>query len=132
MQRISCRNWLYSLKHIAINKNTDWVLKNSELYISPKLVDHWWDLGLCYVVSNSSWLWWEFLKCLPELLWLWIKETLWWNIWGNQILSWSRVRNIRYLSIYCSCWNNLNSIYENLIIYEIFDLEVLISFSKCN
>ena len=28
---------------------------------------------------------------------------------GNQILSWSRDRHIRYLSIY-SCWSTLNSI----------------------
>ena len=35
---------------------------------------------------------------------------MWWNIWDNQILSWSRDRNIGYLSIYCSCWSILNSI----------------------
>ena len=35
---------------------------------------------------------------------------MWWNIWGNQILSWSRDRNIGYLSIYCYCWSTLNSI----------------------
>ena len=35
---------------------------------------------------------------------------MWWNIWDNQILSWSRDRNIGYLSIYCSCWNTLKSI----------------------
>ena len=35
---------------------------------------------------------------------------MWWNIWGNQILSWSRDRNTGYLSIYCSCWSTLNSI----------------------
>ena len=35
---------------------------------------------------------------------------MWWNIWGNQILSWSRDRNIGYVSIYCSCWSTLNSI----------------------
>ena len=63
--------------------HSNWVLKNLELYwdISPKLVDHWWDLRLCYIVSNSSWLWCEQLKSLTELLWLWIKETLRWNIW---------------------------------------------------
>ena len=44
MHRISCKNWLYSLKHIAINENIDWVLKNPELYTSYKLVDHWWEL----------------------------------------------------------------------------------------
>ena len=29
---------------------------------------------------------------------------------SNQILSWSKDRNIGYLSIYCSCWSTLNSI----------------------
>ena len=33
-----------------------------------------------------------------------------WNIWCNQILSWSRDRNIGYVSIYCSYWSTLNSI----------------------
>ena len=47
---------------------------------------------------------------MSKLLWLWIKETLWWNIWGNQILFWYKDWNIGYLSIYCSCWNTLNSI----------------------
>ena len=45
-----------------------------------------------------------------ELLWLWIKEILWWNIWGNQIQFWSIDQNIGYLSIYCSYWSTLNSI----------------------
>ena len=56
-----------------------------------------------------------------------IKETLWWNIWGNQILSWSRDRYIGYLSINCSCWSTLNSILRipiKNIIHEIFGHEV--------
>ena len=50
----------------------------------------------------------------------------------NQIPSWSRDRNIGYLSINCFYWSTLNSIYENSIIYEIFGFKIPISFSKCN
>ena len=48
--------------------HNNWVLKNFELYwgTSPKLIDHLWDLKLCYVVSSSSWLWWKLLKSLPN------------------------------------------------------------------
>ena len=45
---------------------------------------------------------------------------MWWNIWVNQILSWSRDRNIEYLSIYCSCWNTLNSILRTHYIWDIW------------
>ena len=57
-QRIFYWSTLQSKTH------SNWILKNPKLYwgISPKLVDHWWDPRLCYVVSSSSWLWWEFLK----------------------------------------------------------------------
>ena len=60
---INAKNFLQ--KSILQSKtHSNWVLKNPELYWGtlPKLVDHWWDLKLCYVVSSSSWLWWELLK----------------------------------------------------------------------
>ena len=46
---------------------------------------------------------------------------------GNQILFWSRYRNIGYLSINCFCWSTLNSILRTPIrniINEIFGPEV--------
>ena len=65
----------------------------------------------------------EFSQTVSDL----IKETLWWNIWGNQILSWSRDRNTGYLSINCSSWITLNLILKTSIrniIHEIFGHEV--------